>query len=184
MTIWYEASLAGPQNRKLFRPTVGDLPHTEINPRRGLARRRLPHRTRRQVAPGRCRPLPETHGFDVNIGGTLLGRPDTFFFPYRGSVRFGPRVPLRAASGVRQTGRIPHRPAHRRSHPRDRPAGDRPFFLYLAFHSVHTPIEAKPETSGITKGSSAPASTPERRVCRHGHSLDENVGRVLDRLEE
>ena len=28
---------------------------------------------------------PETHGFDVNIGGTHWGAPQTFFWPYRGT---------------------------------------------------------------------------------------------------
>ena len=32
---------------------------------------------------------PETHGFDVNIGGTHWGAPQTFFWPYRGTGRFG-----------------------------------------------------------------------------------------------
>jgi arylsulfatase A-like enzyme len=33
---------------------------------------------------------PETHGFDVNIGGSHWGAPRTFWWPYRGSGRFGP----------------------------------------------------------------------------------------------
>src|SRR5205814_979720 len=33
--------------------------------------------------------FPETHGFDVNVGGTRWGAPTTFFWPYRGAGRFG-----------------------------------------------------------------------------------------------
>src|SRR6185312_15060837 len=32
---------------------------------------------------------PETQGFDMNIGGTLWGAPQTFFYPYRGAGLYG-----------------------------------------------------------------------------------------------
>jgi arylsulfatase A-like enzyme len=61
---------------------------------------------------------------------------------------------------------------------------DHPFFLYLAFNAVHTPLQSPPDHLARFKGK-AP-------VGGHGNavyggmiaSLDENVGRVLTLLEE
>ena len=127
---------------------------------------------------------PETHGFDVNIGGTLWGCPSTFFYPYRGGAARR-RVPLRAAPGVRPAGRIPHRPADRRGAEDHRPAGDRPFFLYLAHHAVHTPIEAKPADVGHFAEEARPKSHHRNATyAAMVRSLDENVGRVLAHLKQ
>ncbi len=61
---------------------------------------------------------------------------------------------------------------------------DKPFFLYLSHHAVHTPIQAKPELT----------AKYERKVPAGGHdnpkyaamieSVDQSVGRVLDTLED
>lgn len=64
-------------------------------------------------------------------------------------------------------------------------AGDRPFFLYLAHHAVHTPIEAK--TAMIDHY--AKKVRPEMRHRNAAYaamtqSLDESVGRVLAKIDE
>jgi arylsulfatase A-like enzyme len=64
-------------------------------------------------------------------------------------------------------------------------AGDRPFFLYLAHHAVHTPIEAK---AADIRHFDAKLSDG----MKHRHSiyaamtknLDDNVGRILDHLHQ
>ena len=62
---------------------------------------------------------------------------------------------------------------------------DRPFFLHLAYHTVHTPIEARPEIVERY----ATKVRPERQhrnpvYAAMVHSLDENVGRLRSALEE
>ena len=61
---------------------------------------------------------------------------------------------------------------------------DRPFFLYLSHHAVHTPIQAKPEL--IEKYKSRPPSGPHKNPTYAAmiESVDQSVGRVLDKLDE
>ncbi|MHC4147390.1 MAG: sulfatase-like hydrolase/transferase, partial [Planctomycetota bacterium] len=103
---------------------------------------------------------PQTHGFDVNIGGTFWGAPTTFFYPYGGPSRWGGEFRY-----------VPHLEfGHEGEYLTDRltdealqvmdKARDKPFFLNLCYHTVHTPIEGKPDQAGH-----APS---ELRVCRDG----------------
>ncbi len=89
--------------------------------------------------------LPEKQGFDVNIGGNRSGAPGNYFWPYgRDKKRrgyHGTEVP-----GLAETGK-------KGEHLGDRLTTealkliksnkDKPFFLYLPFYDVHTPIQAK-----------------------------------------
>ncbi|NOY00332.1 MAG: sulfatase, partial [Verrucomicrobia bacterium] len=89
--------------------------------------------------------LPENQGFDVNIGGNRSGAPGGYFWPYgRDKKRtgyHGIEVP-----GLAETGK-------KGEHLCDRLTSealklievnkDKPFFLYLPFYDVHTPIQAK-----------------------------------------
>ncbi len=89
--------------------------------------------------------LPEKQGFDVNIGGNRSGAPGSYFWPYRRSKEHkgyhGTEVPGLAEGGKKG------------EHLGDRLTSealklietnkDKPFFLYLPFYDVHTPIQAK-----------------------------------------
>ena len=64
---------------------------------------------------------------------------------------------------------------------------DRPFFLYLAYHTPHTPIQAKDEL--IARYERKLRETPDVRhrnptYAAMIHSLDESVGRIVDKLDE
>ena len=62
-------------------------------------------------------------------------------------------------------------------------AGDKPFFLYLAHHAVHTPIEAKPDDVRYFQAKLKPDMRHQNPVYAGMlKSLDENVGRVLTHL--
>ena len=54
---------------------------------------------------------------------------------------------------------------------------DEPFFLYVAFNAVHTPMHAKPETEATFTGIDDPW---RRALAAMTVSLDEGVARVLD----
>lgn len=54
-----------------------------------------------------------------------------------------------------------------------------PFFLYLAFNAVHTPLQAAPE--GLKKVAGIPDPT-RRTYAAMTHSLDDGVGTVLAKL--
>jgi arylsulfatase A-like enzyme len=127
---------------------------------------------------------PETQGFDVNVGGTRWGAPTTFFWPYRGSGQFGsefryvPGLPL-GKPGDYLTDKLTDAALEFI----DQAAG-RPFFLLLAHHAPHTPIEAPADLIEHFRAKLRPK-------MKHQHpayaamvkSLDGNVGRVLDHLQ-
>ena len=185
MTIWHEASANPPQHRKVIPPVVeGNLPQEEVTVAEVLhdAGYRTMHVGKWHL--GDAAHYPENQGFDVNIGGSFWGCPATFFYPYRG--RFG-RGELRYVPGLHggRTGEyLTDRLTDEAIKLMER-SKDRPFLLHLAFYTVHTPIEGK-----------AKLVEHYRRRRREGlnhqnatyaamvHSLDENVGRVLKKIDE
>ena len=57
-------------------------------------------------------------------------------------------------------------------------SGDTPFFMYLAYNAVHTPMDAKAEDLEKFK------DHPRQKLAAMTWSLDENVGKLLDKLDE
>lgn len=60
---------------------------------------------------------------------------------------------------------------------------ERPFFLYLSHHGVHTPIEAKPELVEKYKKKAPSGGHNNPTYAAMIESVDQSVGRVLDKLE-
>jgi len=61
----------------------------------------------------------------------------------------------------------------------------RPFFLNLWYHAVHTPIEGKPELVELYRKRIKPDSIRKNpHYAAMVHSLDENIGRVLAKLDQ
>lgn len=136
--------------------------------------------------------LPKDHGFDINMGGTKAGGPytgDKYFSPYDNpNLPDGPKgehLPDRLASEVAK-----FITANK----------DEPFFAYLSFYSVHTPLiaredlvekyEAKRKQLGLE-----PAFEPEhprenRTVQEHAiyagmvEAMDSAIGKVLQAVED
>jgi len=148
---------------------------------------------------------PEQQGFDINVGGWSVGSP-------RGGY-FSPYVNPRLESGPegehlcdRLTDEsIQFLEEHQEQHSKE------PFLLYLSFYSVHTPLQAKPEliekyreklrAKGVTQEEmlstdmewikyAAPRGRFVERL-QQGHpvyagmieTMDQNVGRLMDKLE-
>ncbi|MBN2023721.1 MAG: sulfatase [Pirellulales bacterium] len=117
--------------------------------------------------------LPTNHGFDLNVAGSAAGHHGTMFWPYR--------VPkLDGAAGEYLTDRLTDEAiqfidAHH----------DRPFFLYLPHYAVHNPVEAKEDRIAKYRPKVDP-DAPQHDPVYAGmiDSVDESVGRVLDRLEK
>jgi len=61
---------------------------------------------------------------------------------------------------------------------------DRPFFLYLPHHAVHTPIQAKKELIEKYKKKNPDNEHNNPTYAAMIESVDESVGRVMDKLEE
>ncbi len=86
---------------------------------------------------------PRTQGMDVNVGGGIWGHPGSYFAPYV-------RPDLEAPEGEYLTDRLTAEALQF-----IRQNSRQPFFLYLPYYAVHTPIQAKEdlEQKYLRKGS-------------------------------
>lgn len=186
MTIWSEGSLKGPQNRKLLQAdSLHSLPHSETTLAKYLQQAGYLTALVGKWHLGDADHYPETHGFDVNIGGTHWGAPQTFWWPYRGTGRFGPQyryVPhLEFGSpGEYLTDRLTDEALTVIDN-----AGDTPFFLYLSHHAPHTPIEAKAEDVAYFQAKLRPEMNQQNPVYAGMiKSVDQSVGCVVKKLKD
>jgi len=186
ITIWSEGSLAGPRNRRLLQgESSHDLPHTRTTVAKYLQDQGYLTALVGKWHLGDADHYPQTHGFDINIGGTHWGAPTTFFFPYSGAGRFGaqfryvPHLEF-GAEGEYLTDRLTDEALKVIDH-----AGQRPFFLYLAHHAPHTPIEAKAADIDYFQQKLRPEMQHQNAVyAAMIKGLDDSVGRVTARLRE
>jgi len=140
--------------------------------------------------------LPEDQGFDINKGGHERGSPPGgYYTPYRNPrLRDGP-------PGEYLTDRLADE-SIRFLKEHVKRGGKKPFLLYLSFYTVHTPIQACKrhlekfrEKARNMPDAPGPEFIRERRgwtkqrqdfpeFATMVHAMDENVGRLLDELEE
>ena len=115
---------------------------------------------------------PEQSGFDINIGGNRHGGPGGYFSPYKyTNMDDGP-------NGEYLTDRIGDEVVkfidlNKENH----------FFAYVPFFSVHTPIQSKPDYQ--KKYSNKDSNEFHNRADYAGmiQSLDENVGKIIDKID-
>lgn len=118
---------------------------------------------------------PKLHGFAVNVGGGPEGAPGKkgYFSPYHiGNIEDGPegeyltdRLAQEAIQFIEQN-------------------QNKPFFLYLPFYTVHTPIMGKDSLVDKFKNKPANPSHNNPEYAAMIYSMDENVGRILNKLKE
>ena len=140
---------------------------------------------------------PEFQGFETNKGGTFWGAPrlnseaNGYYSPYN-----NPRLE-NGPEGEYLTNRLTDESLKFLAS-----AGDAPFFLYLAFYTVHTPIMGCDEYDEYYEEKSLQLPGRGEMVTREEHdtktrinqsnakyaamvrSLDANVGRLIEKLEE
>jgi arylsulfatase A-like enzyme len=132
---------------------------------------------------------PEDQGFDGNAGGHGAGAPSSYFSPYKNpKLADGPKGEhlddRLAAESIKFLEQV----------------GQKPFFLYQAFYSVHIPLQAKRELIAKYEAKrqgvkiEGPRFKPEgdrqaRQVQDHAlyaamiETMDHSVGLVLDALD-
>jgi len=116
---------------------------------------------------------PTGQGFDVNVGGNHAGHPRSYFSPYRNKdLPDGPK-------GEHLTDRLGAEAckfieAHK----------DGPFFLYLPFYAVHTPIQAKKDLLAKYKAKPPDGGHKNPAYAAMIETADRAVGRILDKLDE
>jgi arylsulfatase A-like enzyme len=142
---------------------------------------------------------PQNRGFDVNIGGWKKGGPYTggrYFAPFK-----NPEIKEESPDGEHLPARLARETAGFIEQNKDQP-----FFAYLAFYSVHTPLMGRPDLVAKYKKKAAKVSgdgfaeeeqvwpTNKKRNVRvlqkHAvyaamvEAMDEAVGTVLQQLEK
>ena len=164
---------------------------------------------------------PQDQGFQVNIAGHAGGLPPSYFWPYGN--KNNEMVPKAAGKGYHSRG-VPGvvTGGKEGEHLCDRLTSEaiklieqrnpeQPFFLYLPFYDVHTPIMAKAklvekykdkaaklglpaikDTPTYSEGNPAHGATPTKLPGQQTNpiyaamieTMDTNVGRLLARLDE
>ncbi len=185
ITNWHEASANPPRGRKMMEaPSKPNLPLGEVTMAERLREAGYATALVGKWHLGTADHYPEAQGFDVNIGGTFWGAPATFFAPYRGQVReeyryvpgLGP-----APQGEYLTDRLTMEAAQWIDRMR---AQRQPYFLYLAHHAPHTPIEAKkPMIERYERKLRAGMNHTNAAYAAMVESLDESVGQVLRHVD-
>ncbi len=117
---------------------------------------------------------PMDQGFDVNIGGWESGGPKGgYFSPYSNpNLENGPE-------GEYLTDRLTNEAINFIDNNKEER-----FFLHLAYYSVHTPIQSKREYSNYFKNKSSDENHNRPDYAGMIRSLDENIGKVLSKIEE
>jgi arylsulfatase A len=122
---------------------------------------------------------PRKRGFDVSIGGDNTGAQATYFAPFRGpNGRFLPGLE-KAAPGEYLTDRLTTEAERFIEQNRDRP-----FFVYLAHNAPHIPLQAKPEVVAKYRSGGPPGTQNNPTYAAMIESLDDNVERILKKLDD
>ena len=119
---------------------------------------------------------PKMHGFDLNVAGDHRGQPPSYHAPYG--------IPTLAEPNDQEylTDRLTDEAIAFVSD-----NSDRPFFLFLPYYTVHTPIE--PEDTRLSKYEAKVETVKGDWAHRNPgyaamiESLDDNVGRLLKTLD-
>lgn len=123
--------------------------------------------------------FPEDQGYDINIGGYHKGSPRSYFAPFK-----NPKIEDKPSDDY-LTDRLGDECVKLLEHySKER---ETPFFMMLSFYAVHTPIQPKKEIScyyanKLKEQPSGHWNNPSYAAMVH--CMDENVGRVLQALED
>jgi len=186
MTIWHEGAMqGGPTKRKLLAAKAQpNLPREEVTLAELFKKQKYFTVHIGKWHLGRAAYYPETQGYDVNIGGTYWGAPATFFWPYRGPWSKNDPELRYVPVGTGQPGDYLTDQLTDHALRVIQQQKDQPFFLSLWFHTVHTPIEGKPALVKHFKEKKPGKVHNHPEYAAMVANMDENVGRVLRRLDE
>jgi len=184
MTVWSEAAKNPPTDKKVIPPVTKanlSLDKQTLAERLKEAGFLTAHIGKWHL--GDARHYAQAQGFDISIGGTHWGCPTTFFYPYRGMMhgdfRYIPGLGL-GNEGDYLPDKLTDE-AIRLIESELR----RPFFLYMSYYTVHTPIEAPAEQVAyfekkVKQGMKHTNATYAAMV----KNMDHNVGRILKSLSK
>ncbi len=135
--------------------------------------------------------LPTEQGFDINIAGNHKGMPPTYYYPYKAdsaAIAQHPWLDFEIThleltdDSLYLTDRLANEAINFIKNQKDTA-----FFLYLPFYTVHTPLEGRED---LVKKYTKKIENSTDSIIRYPHFLamvecmDENVGRIINTLEE
>ncbi|MBT7060910.1 MAG: sulfatase [Lentisphaerae bacterium] len=123
---------------------------------------------------------PEDSGFDVNIAGAARGSPPSYHYPYKGlAERWHSHLTETERKDLYLTDRLAGEAAALVEK-----AKGRPFFMYLSFHAVHTPIQGRSDL--VAKYKQLPPGKHHKNAVYAAmvEAVDEAVGRVRTQIEK
>ncbi len=128
--------------------------------------------------------LPTDQGFDLNVAGYRKGSPPSYHYPYTSDRRNDRIHPLElTGDSLYLTDRLTNEAIHFiEDH------SEQPFFLYMPFYNVHTPLQGRPDL--VEKYRKVVAGHEGDSIRRNPEFLamiecvDENVGRLTGHLED
>jgi arylsulfatase A len=126
--------------------------------------------------------LPQHHGFDTNIAGGETGHPASYFWPY-GATNNEHRVPGLAERGGEKGSYLTDQLTDEALNFIEQNQ-DKPFFLNFCHYAVHAPLMGKQElidAAGDRPGADGQSNAVYAAMVK---SVDESVGRILDKLDE
>jgi len=116
---------------------------------------------------------PTKDGFDTNFGGTTWGHPKSYFSPYKNPfLSDGPKgehLPERLGRDVADW---------------ITKNAKSPFFVYLPFYSVHTPIQAPDQLTAKYQQKAPHGSHKNPKYAAMIDAMDQAVGQILKTLDE
>lgn len=125
---------------------------------------------------------PEDHGFDVNVAGWTHGSPPSYFDPYeKPDQEWNSSIPTLDSRepGEYLTDRLTDDAIQFVEENRERP-----FFLYLSYYAVHTPLQAPAKlVEKYRKKFEGRDTGVKPTYAAMVEKVDQNVGRVLETLD-
>lgn len=121
---------------------------------------------------------PQHHGFDINVAGSNIGHPATYFWPYQGKTS--------SVAGLNESGGPGEYLTDRLTDEAEKFIDEnkqRPFFLYFAHYAVHQPLMAKAEVTAKYKEKPPQGGQKKPVYAAMIESVDQSVGRVLAKLD-
>ncbi|MEN8194567.1 MAG: sulfatase [Bacteroidota bacterium] len=116
---------------------------------------------------------PKSQGFDVNIAGNHAGHPKSYFSPYKNKNLSDGK------DGEHLTERLTNEALTFIETNKEQP-----FFLYLPYYAVHTPLQGKEEKIEKYKNKQKTPSHNNPTYAAMIESVDNGVGKITAKLDE